>query len=84
MMTKGTWIATFAMWFTLTSIASAHPPYVEPWMHAANVSISGILGTSAGILLRRKTGILGAFGVGLCVFLIFVFEGWFLSIVASM
>ncbi len=53
-------------------------------MHAANVSISGILGTSAGILLRRKTGILGAFGVGLCVFLIFVFGGWFLSIVASM
>ncbi len=72
-----------AMWFALTSIASAHPPYVEPWMHAANVSISGVLGISAGICLRRKTGILGAIGVGLSVFLICGFVGWFLSIAAS-
>ncbi|MFH0954267.1 MAG: hypothetical protein V1873_08055 [Verrucomicrobiota bacterium] len=83
-MIKGKWIATLAMWFALTSMASAHPPYVEPWMHATNVSISAILGVSAGILLRKKTGIPGAIGVGFCVFLICGFGGWFLSIVASM
>ena len=65
MMIKEKWIATVALWFALASVASAHPPYVEPWMHGANVSISGMLGLSAALLLRNRIDVLGAIGVGL-------------------
>ena len=84
MMIKEEWITALALWFALAGVASAHPPYVEPWMHGANVSISGILGFSTALLLRNRIGVLGAIGVGLFVFLICGFGGWILSIMASM
>lgn len=84
MMIKEKWIAALALWFALAGVASAHPPYVEPWMHAANLSISGVLGVSVALLLRNRMGVLGAIGVGLFVFLACGFGGLILSITASM
>lgn len=62
----------------------AHGIYVEPWMHAANLTLSMALATASGLLLKRRTGAFLAACIGLCVLLLCSFGGLILSIILSM
>ena len=83
-MNKDKLVPSAAIWLVLINAAIAHPPYVETWMHTANLSVSGIVGIFSGIVVQKKLGIFGSLIVGLCVFLICGLCGWFLSIIGSM
>ena len=81
---SATWTATVTLWLALASTCSAHPPYVAPRLHAANLALSTGLGLTAGLLTRRRSGVPAAVAIGLLVFLSCSFGGWLLCIVLSM
>jgi hypothetical protein len=62
----------------------AHPPYVEPWRQVAAFSVSGLLGISGALLLRRKITLFPALIVGVILFFVCLLIGFFLSIISSM
>ena len=64
--------------------ARAHAPFVEPWMHAANLSASVLLGSLAVGLLHRRRGLWIAVPVGLLTSAVAAMVGWFLSLVMSL
>ena len=63
--------------------AFASRPTVEPWMHVTNFSVAALLGLSAAAALRRRPRTVSS-AVGIGVFLLSVFGGFILCIVASM
>jgi hypothetical protein len=62
----------------------ANHPAVEPWMHATNISIAGVLAIVAALVSRRRLSIVISTFIGVAAFLVFAVGGLFLSVWASM
>lgn len=78
------WVLVLALWLASAGTALAHPPYIEPWMHSANISISVVLGITVCIVVRKKMGLLVAIAIGVCLSLISSVAGLLISIYKSM
>ena len=64
--------------------AMANHPVVEPWMHATNISIAGVIAIVAALAFRRRLSILISTFIGIVAFLVFAVGGLILSVWASM
>lgn len=78
------WIVCMAIWLALASQAMAHPPYVEPWKHAATLCIAGLAGVCTAVLMLKKCGIIAALVTSVVVALMCGVLGFVLSIATSM
>jgi len=83
-MNRNKWITVTALWLVLESQAQAHPPHIESWKHAANLTTASLIGLSTGVLMRKKFGITVAIVAGLIVGILCGFLGFIVSIVGSM
>lgn len=83
-MSRRTTVLTITLFSGCCGTAQAHPPYVEPWMHAMNLSVCGLVCAAVVVLLRRRLPGRFALAVGVLAFPCLALAGWLLSILASM
>ena len=83
MLTKERFAYAAALWLGFASVASAHPPHVDTWMHVTNIGISSCAAVAAAFLARKKAGL--GFGIlsGVLVFAICAVAALVVSFVAS-
>ncbi|MCG3147868.1 MAG: hypothetical protein PCFJNLEI_01309 [Verrucomicrobiae bacterium] len=78
------WIVGIAVWLVLVCQAQAHGLYIEPWKHAANLTISFLVGTGTGVLVRKKCNLVVAVVAGILAGLLCSLVGLILSAVVSL
>jgi hypothetical protein len=84
MLTKERFTYGAALWLGFASVASAHPPHVDTWMHVTNIGMSTCAAVAAASLARKKAGLGSGILSGVVVFSICAVAGFVVSFVASL